>query len=626
MSRKKRQHAETAAAPSQKSVPQTELMVRLLGPALLILVLIATALTYSSVFDQAKEFTNWDDPAYVTEQPLVRSLDAETIRTLFKTETRIAANYHPLTMLTLAWDYERGKGAIAPFMQTTLMLHLINTALVFMLIGMLFRGNLVLSVLCTAFFGLHPMHVESVAWVAERKDVLYSAFFLLSLITYIRYMRGGSWLWLTAAFASFVASCYAKPMAVTLPVVLVLFDVYEKRSFSIRTVLEKVPFFIVSLIFGLLTLEVQSSISVGLVDTTYYTLPERILFAGYGITQYIVKLFVPGPMSAFYPYPEQNGDPESVVYLLAAVAAALIGLTLWFYVRRRSELTERIFFGMAFFLVTVSIVLQFISVGGAIIADRYTYVPYIGLFVAVGALLQHATKSLKAPFTALGIIAVASVAYGYTAAHRVDVWRDSGLLWEDVIAQYGSRPIYHAYNNRAVFYLGKGDLARAERDYVLLERAGTEKSYTYKGYGQLLMSQKRIPEAVVRLTKALRYGGPDAQVLYARGACYSELGKRDSAIADFIEARKITPNDYRLAMYLLEELLRANKYSEIVQQGQAMSTLLSDNIAYNLLMGVTYGELGQHAKAYASFARALELDPTNEPAKMNMEIAKKSMR
>lgn len=134
-------------------------------------ILIATVITYLPVFDGAKEFTNWDDPAYVTEQPLVRSLDAANIKQMFKTESRVAANYHPLTMLTLAYDYQRGEGQMWAFMQTTLLLHLINTALVFLFVGLLFRSSLLMPVLCAAFFGLHPMHVESVAWVAERKDM-----------------------------------------------------------------------------------------------------------------------------------------------------------------------------------------------------------------------------------------------------------------------------------------------------------------------------------------------------------------------------------------------------------------------------------------------------------------------
>lgn len=607
---------KASADVAQPAVPGT------LGWIVLAVILAGTFVTYLPVFDVTKEFTNWDDPAYVTEQPLVRSLDAENIKQMFKTDSRVAANYHPLTMLTLAWDYDRGMGAMAPFMQTTLALHLLNTALVFFFVLTLFRGNLVISALSSAFFALHPMHVESVAWVAERKDVLYTALYMVSLLGYLRYLRGGSWAWLAGAFTAFVASCYAKPMAVTLPVVLVLLDMFEKRSWSVRSALEKIPFFVVSVIFGLLTLKVQSSESGGLVDTTFYTLGERVLFAGYGIVQYIIKLFVPINLSAYYPYPASNGDPESGVYAYAAIAVALIGSVAWAYWKRRSELTTVAFFGMAFFLVTISIVLQFISVGGAVIADRYTYVPYLGFFVILGALLDRATRLQKAPYLALGVIAIASTALAITSTSRIETWHDSGVLWNDVIAQYGKRSINHAYNNRAVYYLDKQDYARAEVDYAYLERIGTDKAYTYKGYGQLLFKSGRVAEAIPRLTKALQFGGPDVQVLRARAYCYSSTGKTDSAIADYTAARAMTPDDLSISLSLLEELLRASRYQEGLTLGNGIEAMASKTPQYHLLMGVINGQLGNHAAARVAFTRVLELDPKNEQAARNLEIAK----
>jgi Tfp pilus assembly protein PilF len=586
-------------------------------------ILIATVVTYLPVFDAAKEFTNWDDPAYVTEQPLVRSMESENIKTMFKTESRVAANYHPLTMLTLAFDYQRGEGQMWAFMQTTLLLHLVNTALVFVFVGLLFRRSLLLPVLCAGFFALHPMHVESVAWVAERKDVLYTAFYLAALVGYLRYLREGSWAWLVGAFAAFVASCYAKPMAVTLPVVLVLLDVFEKRTFSIRSAVEKVPFFVVSVIFGLLTLSVQSSTGAGLVDTTYYTLFERILFALYGVVAYTIKLFVPINLSAFYPYPATGGNPESVVYVYAGLASLIIGGIVWMYWKKRSEVTSTLFFGMGFFLVTISIVLQLISVGGAVIADRYTYVPYLGLFIIIGVLIERFAAPVKAPYAGLGIAAVVSVVLAMTSTARIAVWQNSGVLWDDVIKQYGSRSISHAYNNRAVYNMNKKNFVQAERDYAYLERIGTSKSYTYKGYGALLQMMKRPAEAIPRFTKALQLGGDDIQVIRARAACYAQLKRHDSAIADLSRARSLAPSDLDIAMLLLDECLGANRFQDVLTYGASMAAITSKNPQYFMLMGVANGQLGNHAAAYKAFASALELDPKNGQAKANMEIARK---
>ncbi|MFM8771430.1 MAG: hypothetical protein ACKOE4_05335 [Candidatus Kapaibacterium sp.] len=584
-------------------------------------ILALTVVTYLPVFDGAKEFTNWDDGAYVTEQPLVRSLDAENIKQMFKTESRVAANYHPLTMLSLAVDYSRGEGQMWAFMQTTLLLHLVNSALVFAFVMMLLHGNLIAAALSAALFAIHPMHVESVDWVAERKDVLYTACYLASLIAYVRYVRGGSLMWFIGVFASFVLSCLAKPMAVTLPVVLVLIDLLEKRRVSVGSALEKIPFFIVAIIFGVLTLQVQSSEGAGLVDTTYFSFGERVLFALYGIAEYVGRLFVPIQLSAFYPYPSTDGQPEGIVYPLAALALTGMGLVVWLWRKNRTEFTDGIFFGAAFFVVTISIVLQLISVGGAVIADRYTYVPYVGLFIVLGILLERATKS-KAPYLALGIIAACSIVYAGMSNARIEVWQNSGTLWEDVIAKHGKRMISHAYNNRAVYNMGKGNLEAAERDYAFLERLGTKKSYTYKGYGALLQKLNRDAEAIPRFTKALQYGAPDVQVYRARGLAYSRIQKHDSAIADLRTAFTMRPDDLDAAMTLLSEYLDAQRPQDALVHGGTIAPMCASIPQYHIMMGAANGMLGKHEAAYKAFSRALELDPKNESARRNMEVAK----
>lgn len=610
---------DTSAAPSSAGeTPGSSSLKWLVLAGILLLAVV----TYLPVFDDAKEFTNWDDGAYVTEQPLVRSLDAMNIKQMFKTESRVAANYHPLTMLTLAVDYARGEGQMWAFMQTTLVLHLLNTVLVYLFVLMLLRGNLIAAALSGALFALHPMHVESVAWVAERKDVLYTAFYLASLIAYVRYVRGGSLMWLIGVFASFVLSCLAKPMAVTLPVVLLLVDLLERRGLSMKSAVEKAPFFIVAVIVGLLTLQVQSSEGAGLVDTTYFSLGERVLFALYGIVEYVSKLFVPINLSAFYPYPSTDGQPEGIVYLYAALALAGMGLVVWLWRKNRSELNDRVFFGMAFFLVTISIVLQLISVGGAVIADRYTYVPYVGLFIILGTLLERFTRTQKAPYLALSVIGAASIFFAVVSHARVGVWQNSGVLWEDVIAQYGQRMISHAYNNRAVYNMGKGNLEAAERDYAYLEKLGTKKSYTYKGYGALLQRMNRDAEAIPRFTKALQYGGPDVQVYRARGLAYARLLKADSAIADLRTAYTMRPDDVDAAMTLLSQYLDAGRPLDAVTHGNTMATLCAAIPQYHNMMGVANGMLGNHADAARSFSRVLELDPKNEGAKRNLEIAR----
>jgi Tfp pilus assembly protein PilF len=609
----------------------------LLGIVMLVIAVV-TAMTYWNVFDTSKEFTNWDDTAYVTEQPLIRKLDGATIERMFDTETRVAANYHPLTMLSLAVDYQRGGATMKPFMQTTLLLHVLNTMLVFWLVYALSRKRLFMAALVAALFGVHPMHVESVAWVAERKDVLYTFFYLLGLIAYLRYLRTTSWMSLAAAFVAFVASCMSKPMAVTFPVLLLCVDYLEQRSWSVRSIAEKVPFFAVALVFGLLTLDVQSATTKGLVDTTTYSMGERLLFALYGIGQYVIKLVAPVNLSATYPYPQTIqpalGMPTSVYVSAIAVTAGLVGAVVT-AVRSRSEAARWVTFGVAWFVVTVSIVLQFISVGAAVIADRYTYVPYVGLWIAAAFLIERLSRTQTLRTVVYTLVVVIVGTYVVLASNRVDVWRNSETLWTDVIEQYPytfeqrgkgtamvMQGIAHAYNNRAVYYLGKNRLAEAEQDYVAVIAGGTTKAYTFKGYGGLLQRTGRDSAAIVMLSTAIDHGGFDPEVVRARALSLTTLRRFDEAISDWRTLVSNLPNNITDQLELSNALLKSTRYAELLQITDGWIAGGVRNTNLHLMRGFALGMLARHDDAIAEFDRAVALDPSNQQARNNAAIAR----
>lgn len=603
---------------------------------------VLTAITFWGVFDPAKEFTNWDDNAYVTEQPLVRALDGATVRTMFDTDTRVAANYHPLTMLSLAIDYQRGDGSMGAFMQTTLLLHCLNACLVFWLVYVLSGRRLWIAAIVAALFGVHPMHVESVAWVAERKDVLYTAFYLVALIAYVRYVRTSAMAFAGIAFVAFVLSCLAKPMAVTLPVLLLCVDYLERRAWSVRSLLEKLPFFAVALWFGLLTLNVQSSTTAGLVDTTVYSLGERVMFALYGIGQYIVKLVIPTGLSAVYPYPNtirpSQGMPSSVFASAAVVALALIA-TIAVALRSRDATTRWVAFGIAWFVVTISLVLQVISVGAAITADRYTYVPYIGLWIALAMLLDRVATTRPVRTALLAVAAVSIGAYSVVAANRVDVWRDSNVLWTDVIEQYpytfqqqGDRSvivtqgIQHAYNNRAVHALTHGDLASAERDYKVLVAVKTQKAYSYKGYAAVLRRTGRHAQAVDMLTTAIALGGYDPEVYRSRAMSYMSLQRFADAANDWRLVVQNNPNDIDARIAFCDALIKARTFDEVLRVTDPWISTGMRNATVHLMRGMSFGMLNRHADALREFEQSIALDPRNEQAKANAAIARTLVR
>ena len=202
--------------------------------------LLVTFIVFSPTF--SNEFTNWDDDLYVANNPLVKTLDGATIANIFDLESFVGGNYHPVTILTLNFNYQMTGLDPISYQVTNVLLHLLNTFLVFLFIYRLTKRKKEVALICAVLFALHPMHVESVSWMAERKDVLYTAFFMGGLLTYLRYRKTGKWADLGWTLLLFVLSGLSKPAAVVFPVVLFLIDYYKKAEWKMKLVAEKVPF------------------------------------------------------------------------------------------------------------------------------------------------------------------------------------------------------------------------------------------------------------------------------------------------------------------------------------------------------------------------------------------------
>ena len=332
-------------------------------------ILVLTFAVYAPSLDNG--FTNWDDDRYVETNPLLRHPGLKAVLT-----TPVEGNYHPLTIWSLALNYRISGLDPASYHWLSLLLHLANTALVFLFIRKLSGGRLWTSVVTSLFFGIHPMHVESVAWIAERKDVLYAFFYLTGLIAYLKYLERRQLRWLGVTLLAFVLSVASKPAAVVFPITLLAIDYYCRRAFDLSLVVEKVPFLAVSLAGGILTLKAQQS--TGAIGVHMWDPLQKLLIASYGTLMYVVKLFLPVRLSALYPYPAAGKGLGPEFYV--AFVTLLVLLTTVVYLCRRSR---AVLFGLAFFFVNIVLVLQFFTVGQAVMADRYTYLPYIGLFFAL---------------------------------------------------------------------------------------------------------------------------------------------------------------------------------------------------------------------------------------------------
>jgi tetratricopeptide (TPR) repeat protein len=515
-------------------------------------------------------FTNWDDDIYISNNQLVKDADWGK---MFSEPS--ASNYHPLTMITLGLNYAISGTDPFSYHLVNLLLHILNTVLVFLFVYRISDKKSFVAAFAAIIFGVHPMHVESVAWISERKDVLYALFFLLALLQYWRFLGSGKKLNLVYCFVFFVLSLLSKPAAIILPVVLFLLDYWYGRSLAWKTVLEKVPFFILSLLFGYITVRVQSADAIAGFDI--YPLWSRFFFACYTIMIYAARFFVPYPLSAFHPYPSVN-DLGLAVYLSPVFIIAL-GILLW--LKRKDKL---VVFSILFFIVNLLLVIQIVSIGLTIVSERYTYIPYIGLSFLLGMWLnKYAVAKSNGLIRAIPFLI--GIIFGIISFQRTKVWKDGDTLWASVIKHYPeaatprsnhanylkkmagmpeymarqnellqealedcnmairSKPTHvKAHENRQNIYLllNKDSLAMADANKLLTMDPSNAAAFYTKGFAYMRFN---VPDSSLYWFNRSIAMNPKADwVFNARGSLlYDSFKNYNAALADFTKAIELNP-------------------------------------------------------------------------------------
>ncbi len=496
---------------------------------LVLLIILTGFLTYWSYVPVLKnKFTNWDDPNYVTESPFIDLIEKGVYKPYF-TENHMG-NYHPFSLISLSLDYQSDKYNPLSYHRTNLILHILNSFLVFLLIYRLL-GNSYTAFFTALLFGVHPIHAESVAWIAERKDVLFSFFFLISLWLYAGFAKEKNYFsyWLSLAF--FIFSLLSKGMAVSLAPTLVLVDYFYGRNIkSTRVILEKIPFFLLALFFGVLAVYAQSlgPDTEGIPD---YKLFKRLVFAGYGCSQYILKLIWPYHLVAFYPYPKTE-----IPYYYYFASLAVLGLFTWLVISFKTN--KIIIFSVIFFILNIVLVLQILPVGKAIMADRYAYLPSIGFFLLLVFAIEKALSFKKGYMIAGGILSFYILALGVYNYKQVQVWKDSFSLWTYAIDHI---PSDVAYNNRGVEFNKSGEYKQAIDDFnKALELNPTHKE-AYNNLGVALANLGKNKDAIVAYNNVLKIYPTYVNALYNRGNSYAKLKELNIALKDYDQVLKLDP-------------------------------------------------------------------------------------
>jgi tetratricopeptide (TPR) repeat protein len=554
----------------------------------LAIILLISFIAYSPVLQHG--LLAWDDDFYIKNNPLVHSINLKEIFS-----QPVLGNYHPVTMLTLAIEYQlfglNGTG----YHVVNLLLHLLNVLLVFYTVFLLSdKGGVAL--VAALLFGIHPLHVESVAWVAELKDLLYAFFFLLSFIFYLKYLKNPQKRFYVIALLLFLVSMLSKAMAASLPVVLILTDYFKGRKINGKILLEKMPFFLLAIVFGIVAIMAQKAS--GAADIVDFTFLQRILFACYGFITYLFKLVFPWHLSAFYPYPVNNGANIPVYFY--AYLILCIGLVV--VVIYSLRFTKKIFFSLAFFTATVFLVLQLLPVGNTIMADRYSYIPSIGIFYLAGeGFILLWGKKLKS--TAIILLSVFTVFFSVKTYARCGVWENDLTLWTDVISQYDS--IELAYYNRGNYLTRENRFEEAVRDFNKAIELKPDYTEAYNNRGNLFSNANRNEAALHDFNKAIELDPGYADAYNNRGNLFLKENRNDKAIHDFNKAIELNP-DYAQAYNNRGYLFQKEKRNDEAMDDYNKAIALRPDFAeayYN--KGNLLVEQKEYKEAISAFTKAI---------------------
>jgi tetratricopeptide (TPR) repeat protein len=551
-------------------------------------------------------FTNWDDPGYVTENYLIRDVSPQGLRAIFS--TYVEGNYHPLTVLSLALDYHLWRLQPRGYHATSVALHVLATLIAYWLV-LLLTGSRVVAAFVAVFFGIHPLHVESVAWVSGRKDVLYAVFYLSGCVSYVQWIQQGRAraFYYAGTLVLFMLSLLSKGMAVTFPVALLLIDFLAGRRATIRrAILEKLPFFLLSVLFGIVAIIAQQA--KGALPTTPFPLLDRLLVACHGLLAYLVKGLVPTGLSAFYPYPVAPGTPLPAAFYAAPLG--VIGLAIAVYLLGRRS--RGVGFGALFYLANVLLVLQVFPVGSAIIADRYTYLSYVGFGLMLAEslrLLAGRIGARSAPVWVGGAVSLAVCAVLLIAATRArcEVWKSSDRLWSDVIRKHPN--VEMAYKNRAVAAreAGRNEEAAADLERALALNPRDPEAWCNRG--NVRFSKAQFDSALSDLDMAIRLDGRSAVSRNSRGAVYFSLGRLDEALADFDSALALKDAYPEAHLNRGNTLSLLKRYDRALADYDAYLRMQRTNPMAYYWRGLARRQTGDQVAAIGDFSEAIRLSP-----------------
>ena len=617
-----------------------------------LLLALITVLVYSPVRHAA--FLVFDDPDYAQDSHVQAGLTGTGVKWAFTTWH--ASNWHPLTWLSHMADASLfGPNAGAQHLVNVLF-HAANALLLFLF---LFRATHKLwpAAMAAALFAWHPLHVESVAWVSERKDVLSTFFGLLALYAYVKFSEGfnsqvpkfkGWYVW---SFVFFALSLMAKPMLVTLPFVMLMMDIWplgrwrlfetrnskpETRNTS-RLLLEKAPFLLLT--FGSCVVTFLAQRSEAVMSLEQRPLGLRLANALVSYVEYLAKIFWPKNLAVIYPLPN-----EIPPWQIASAAILLLVISGLVWAGRKSS--PYLLIGWLWYLGTLVPVIGLVQVGGQALADRYTYVPAIGIFIMLAFGAADLVTRFRISKIAISTAAAVTLAACLFATERqVGFWQNSELLFKHALALTKNNAVAHlnlgvaleqdnrqqealteyrqavesdahrfqAHNNLANLLATIGSRDEALKEYQETLRLNPNAALAHVNFGTLLVDMSRFDEAMREYSEAVRLAPEDPRPHYLMGKACLRQGQSAEAVKHFHDALQLAPSDFQTLTWLArvlasDENSTVRNGAEAVSLAQRANDLTGGEQPFVLdTLAMAFAEAGRFKEAQEAVQKAIEL-------------------
>jgi len=581
---------------------------------LCLLLIVLTLALYNPV--NQHPFVNYDDPGYVTDNSHVRDgLSWNTITWAFTATEQ--ANWHPLTWISHAFDYQLFHSNPAGHHFDSLLIHALSAVVLFLILvnG---TGRVGASFFVAALFALHPINVESVAWIAERKNVLSTLLFFLAIGAYGWYAAKPCWQRYMAIFVLFALGLMAKPMVITLPCVLLLLDYWPLgrigKTSTGKLIVEKLPLFALSAGSALMTMSAQQA-GGAMRSTVQFSLGTRLANAIVAYATYLWKMIWPLRLAPMYPHPGES----LAGWQIGVALLVLLSITGLVILRRDRRYLAM---GWCWFLGTLVPVIGLVQVGDQASADRYAYIPLVGMFVMIAFGVADLADAKKFSFVSR-LIAAACIltALSFLTYRQLGYWSSSYDLWAHTLAITQNNFVAEDNMGGALLLLGKPD--EAHEHFVAAARINPRDPMSHSNLGAYLQEHNQLREAVQEYESTIQMTSDPALLAstYANlGAAYRDLGDDAKARESYDQALRLNPNQFNAYLGLGRLLERQGKLDEAIANYSRSIEIRPTESGF-LRVGHALEMKGRRHEAVSAYQQALQLNPDSTEAQQALKAS-----